>query len=105
MFHKVGKHVKGLKLEELNVLGEMKSWSAMVGGMDIAGTAYCRVLYTALRSLDLKIWKVFSKGVASSELCVLKITLPCREENTGTNRNRLASGYAVAQMGDDNGLD
>lgn len=55
MFHKVGKHVKGLKLEELNVLGEMKSWSAMVGGMDIAGTAYCRVLYTALRSLDLKI--------------------------------------------------
>lgn len=32
MFHKEGKHVKGLKLEELNVLGEMKSWSAMVGG-------------------------------------------------------------------------
>lgn len=34
MFHKEGKHVKGLKLEELNVLGEMKSWSAMVGGGD-----------------------------------------------------------------------
>jgi len=54
MFHKEGKHVKGLKLEELNVFEEMKSWSTLLGGMDMVGTTYCRTLYIAIRSLDLK---------------------------------------------------
>lgn len=31
MFHREGKHVKGLKLEGLNVPGEMRSWSTLMG--------------------------------------------------------------------------
>lgn len=71
----------------------------------MVGTTYCRTLYIAIRSLHLKKWTVFGKGIASSELRFLKITLPCREESTRADRNRLARGYAIAQRGDNNGLD
>lgn len=66
----------------------------------MTGTACCRALYAETRSLDFKVLKVFVQGVASSELFFLKITLPYREESMGASRNRLASGYAVVQVGD-----